>query len=128
MDMVADNGNVPKLVNERNKKDTLVNVIIAFCSDNGLTWQEPDEYGKPFVTDLCNLLWYIDGHHDVFSSRSCSIPTLFSKFVGFNIPERSKHRKRSPTNMSREKLLEYASVLQKYVLSSWMQQAAWVGF
>ena len=82
-------------------------------------------YGKPFISDLCNVLWYVDGHHEVLASRSCPIPSLFKSFVGFNKPELSKLRKRSISNMSKDKLLEYSTVLQNYVLSSWIQQTEW---
>ena len=50
---------------------------------------------------------------------------LFKSFVGFNKPELSKHRKRSISNMNRDKLLEYSAVLQEHVMSSWMQQSEW---
>ena len=102
----------PVLTSTRNRKDELYNSVVQQLSVDGLGWHEPLKYGKPFITDLCNLLWFIDGHHDVFRSRSCTIPTYFSKFVGFNRPELSKHRKRSISNMSREKLLEHAATLQ----------------
>ena len=118
----------PVLTSTRNRKDELYNSVVQQLSVDGLGWHEPLKYGKPFITNLCNLLWFIDGHHDVFRSRSCTIPTYFSKFVGFNRPELSKHRKRSISNMSREKLLEHAATLQEYAVSSWMQQPDWTEF
>ena len=83
---------------EINKKDKLYNMIVK----KNLGWMDPLKYGKPFVVDLCNLLWFIDGHHDVFASRSCPTPLFFSTFVGYNLPELSKHRCRSVSNMSHE--------------------------
>ena len=29
---------------------------------NNYSWEDPATYGKPFIIDLCNTLWYIDGH------------------------------------------------------------------
>ncbi len=85
---------LPANIAEKNRKDKLYNAIITFLSENQLGgWREPDKYGKPFVADLCNVLWFVDGHHMVFSSRSCAIPSLFSGFNGYNRPELSKHRK-----------------------------------
>ena len=71
----------------------MYNAIIQLCS-NKWFWEEPERYGKPFVMDLCNIPWYIDGHHGVFSSRSCSIPDIFSSSNGYNKPELSQHRKK----------------------------------
>ena len=109
----------------RNKKDELFNSIVECCSEMGLGWSDPTQYGKPFIGDLCKSLWLIDGHHDVFASRSCHIPSFFLKFVGYNRPERSKHRKRSISNLSRDKLLELAMRLQDHVTSSWIQLPEW---
>ncbi|XP_019859353.1 PREDICTED: uncharacterized protein LOC109587561 [Amphimedon queenslandica] len=119
---------LPLFVTEKTRKDKMFNVIVEFCQSNGLFWDEPDRYGKPFLTDFCNTLWYIDGHHEVFASRSCSIPILFLSLSGFNKPELSKHRKRSISNMNREKLIEYATVLQEYATSSWIEQPQFTTF
>ncbi len=119
----------PSISSERNRKDALYNAIIRFLSEHSLGWQEPERFGKKFIKDLCNVLWYIDGHHDVFSSRSCAIPQYFSLvFVGFNMPHLSKHRKRSISNMSRDKLLEFSFILQEHAMSSWIQQPQWGAF
>ena len=119
----------PTLISkEKNRKDGLYNAIVKFCSQNKLNWREPEKYGKQFIQDLCNLLWYIDGHHSVLSSQSCPIPLLFSNFIGYNKPELSKHRKRSISNLSRDKLLEHASALQDHATSSWIQQPQWTTF
>ena len=99
--------------------------MVQQLSEDGLGWHEPLKYGKPFVSDLCNILWFMDCYHDVFCSRSCAIHTYFSKFVGLNRPELSKHRKRSISNMSRKKLIEHATALQEY---SWMQQPDCIEF
>ena len=108
----------PYISPEKNKQDKLYNAVLQALSDEGLGWIDPLKYGKVFITDLCKLLWLIDGHHNVISSRSCHIPLLFSKFVGYNRLELSKHRRRSISNMNRDKLLEHAATLQDYATSS----------
>ena len=115
---------LPAFLKEKTRKDRLYNEIVKFLANNNVGWYDP-QYGKPFISDLCNVLWYVDGHHEVLASRSCPIPSLFKSFVGFNKPELSKHRKRSISNMSKDKLLEYSTVLQNYVVSSWIQQTEW---
>ena len=40
----------------------------------------------------------------------------------------SKHRKRSISNMCRDRLLELSSVLQDHVTSSWMEKSNWTTF
>lgn len=96
---------LPSIIAEpKNRKEKLYNDIISFLSESQLGWiNDPAQYGKPFVTELCNVLWFVDGHHGVLSSRSCPIPSLFTRFNGYNRPELSKHRKRSISNLSREK-------------------------
>ena len=117
---------VPPLISkEKNKKDRLYNDLIEFCVAQSVGWEEPNSHGKQFISDLSNTLWYIDGHHHVLSSRSCKVPECFSIFGGYNRPERSKHRKRSISNLKREKLLELASNLEGHVVSSWMQRPEW---
>ncbi len=113
----------PLLTRQKNQKDLLYNDLLTFLSEKNLGWDNPEVYGKLFVLDLSSLLWYIDGHHRVFASRSCEIPPYFSTFVGYNRPERSKHRKRSLSNMTKDKLEEHASTLHDRAMSSWMQQS-----
>jgi hypothetical protein len=118
-------GGLPIPLREKNRKDQMFNEILKTFLAMGLSWNDPELYGKPFIQDLCNLLWYIDGHHDVLASRSCQIPVFFSRFVGFNKPELSKHRKRSISNLSQEKIDEFSTIFQDYVMCSWMQQDLW---
>ena len=69
------------IINEKNKKDKLYNAIIDFIAEKQLGWREPEKYGKPFVSNLCNVLWFIDGHHEVFSSRSCPIRSFLHSLL-----------------------------------------------
>lgn len=124
-DPAIRNGDLPSTVRVKNGKDKLYNEILGWLSGKELSWRDPTKHGKPFVQDLCKVLWYLDGHHQVFASRSCPIPALFSQFVGFNRPELSKHRKRSMSNLSRDKIDEFSTMLQDYSMSSWMQQEEW---
>ena len=124
----ASSGSLPTLIKEKTRKDRMYNEILKFFSKHGLKWYDPEKYGRPFVGDLCNVLWYIDGHHDVFASRSCHIPPIFTHFVGFNRPELSKHRKRSVSNLSCDRLDEYCHSLQNHVMSCWIQRQEWMSF
>jgi hypothetical protein len=124
----APSNGLPRLISERTRKDKLYNAIVTFLATRKLGWSDPDEFGKHFIQDMCNVLWYIDGHYEVFASRSCPIPTVFNCFVGFNRLELSKHRKRSISNMSKDKLQEYSCLLQNHAMSSWMQQQDWASF
>ena len=54
--------NFPPSVTEKTRKDMLYNAIVQFCIRNNYSWEDPATYGKPFIIDLCNTLWYIDGH------------------------------------------------------------------
>ncbi len=57
---------------------------------------------SPAITCLrsvTDILWYIDGHHNVFARRGVHIPDRFSRFQGYNVPELTKHRRRLATNV-----------------------------
>jgi hypothetical protein len=52
--------------------------LICLVDGMGLKWHSGEvNSGKSF---LANVLWYIDGHHESFASRSCEIPKLFEPF------------------------------------------------
>ena len=67
-----------------------------------------------------DLMMYVSDNYTSYSAPS--------PLSGFNKPELSKHRKRSILNMNREKLLEYATVLQEYATSSWIEQPQFTTF
>ena len=96
----------PPLIQECNGNDRLYNGVLENLKQRGLQWR-PDEVessGVNFVKSLTEVLWYIDGHHSTLSSRGFLIPPSFASFQGYNIPELSKHRKRTLSNMSRDAL------------------------
>ena len=75
---------------------------------------------EKFVSCLVDLLWYIDGHHDVFKNRFNSILASVAQFSGYNT---LKHRKRSLHNMSASVLRELANrCLQG---SYWLTASSW---
>ncbi len=91
----------------------------------GWKWHDSGStLGARFLKQLRDVLWYIDGHHSVFESRSMAIPDVLQSFSGYNTPELSKHRKRSP-NMSYTVLIEHVAFLKESLLSSWIQQKRW---
>jgi len=49
-----------------------------------------------FVQKLCNVLWYMDGHHGTLSER---VLAPLQSFTGYNTLELSKHRKRTKENL-----------------------------
>ena len=55
---------------------------------------------------LKSLLSYcgLYGHHGSLKDQSCPVPVVFSSYTGYNVPEYSKHRKRSIGNLSAESL------------------------
>ena len=84
----------------KNNKQKLRNGIIDMLDQNGLLFKhnEVATHGEELVSCLTETLWYIDGHHDIFKSRSFPIPDCFDTFTGYNTPEASKHRKRQIGN------------------------------
>lgn len=45
-----------------------------------------------FVHKLSQVLWYLDAHHEKFSSRTIQIPDHFSQFHGYNDFKRKKEK------------------------------------
>lgn len=60
------------------------------------------------VSVLRDVLWYIDGHHSKLAEWSCGIPIVLKQFTSFNVPERSKHRKRANTSLSADVLQSHS--------------------
>ena len=86
---------------DRNNKLSLKSGVIDWLEKNGLGWSHESvgsQSGR-FVNTLTDVLWYIDGHQEALKARACHIPAEFEIFVGFNNPEKSKHRKREYTNL-----------------------------
>ena len=79
----------------KNKKNQLFNDILHFLDSFAVTVEESnkDEL-KRLVVLLQNTFRHINGHHHVFEQRALAVPSIFSTFRGYNVPERSKHRKR----------------------------------
>ena len=100
----------------KNKKNQLFNDILHFLDLFAVTVEDSnkDEL-KRLVVLLQNTFWHIDGHHHVFEQRALAVPSIFSTLRGYNVPERSKHRKRLTNNLScdtlRELALELSTIL-----------------
>ena len=56
----------------------------------GWTPDVVDTIGERFLKQLTSTLWYLDSHHQKFSSRSIYLPKEFSGFQGFNDWKRKK--------------------------------------
>ena len=63
------------------------------------------------VRTIRDVHWYLDGHHSTLAKRSCPVPCLFSQFVGYNTPEKSKHRKRCNVSLCSDLLSSHAQQL-----------------
>ena len=94
-------GMLPDMRTENNRKDQLYNALLDFLVKHDLSWREDQLHdGHIFIKALCDLLWYIDDHHNTFSRQGCAIPKVFKEFQNFNCPETHRHRKRIVANMS----------------------------
>ena len=96
----------PGPIAERNRKDALYNKIVSFFNSSlvGLLEEEMSLGNKLLIT-LRDIFWYIDSHHHVFDRVRKPFPSVFHSFVGFNVPELSKHRKRRTVNISSDQLI-----------------------
>ena len=110
----------------KTKKDKMFNDLVTLFNEKKWKWSDGgDTHGRKFIVNLRDTLWYIDGHHSILEHQSCSIPEPFNKFVGYNTPEKSKHRKRQIGNLSRDSLTKHVQALRQSQITSWMQQPRW---
>ena len=119
-----------RVVNPRNRKQKLRNDILELLEQNDLVFKRSEVacVGEQFVQRLTETLWYVDGHHEVFKSRGGEIPSVFSSFTGYNLPEASKHRKRQIGNMSREVLQQHSRQLFLCLQASYWERSIWQPF
>ena len=122
---------LPHLIeNPRTKKQKLFNDFVNFLAEKGLRWRgdEVQTTGTACVRAIVEALWAIDGHHSVFESRNVIIPQAFHVFSGYNLPELSKHRKRSVENLSSTQLRMCADALFGCLQAGFWEQSAWKHF
>ena len=109
---------VPKEIeNPKNGKDKQYNKIICHLAEkNCVINPNAATTGARFVAKFANALWYVDGHTDRLEKESSRVfPPSFKGLLGFNKPEKSKHRKREIGNLSGNKLSELSLVLNEAV-------------
>ena len=116
----GDNG-VPFSVPVKSNKDKLFNDLIQLMKELGVQWIDPNAYATPFLKKLCEILWYIDGHHRILAEHAPNFPGLFSRFNGFNCPEKHKHRKRALQNLKFSELRSHSLTLQDMLQASWFK-------
>jgi len=105
---------LPDKIAVRNKKDQLFNDLVTMIEKKGLQWKPSEVEGGTAVNtlkSLCDAVWYVDGHHHTFAERNLKIPESLSNFVGYNQPEKSKHRKRSTAPMRASTLKSHSQQL-----------------
>ena len=102
--------NIPKQIeNPKNGLDQLFNCMLSLLLSSGCIFPENvGPSGGTFVDTLKKLLRHLDSQYqkidqEVLSSQK--VPAIFKrKFSGYNLPEKSKHRKREIRNFSCQKM------------------------
>ena len=79
----------------KNNRQKLYNDFIELLQEKNLGWTKQNvlSEGRPFVLQLTDILWRLDGHHDKLTGQTCSIPDFFSKFQKYNLPESYKRKR-----------------------------------
>ena len=102
--------NIPKQIeNPQNGLDQLFNCILSHLLSSGCIFpKNVGPAGGTFVNTLTKLLWHLDGQYQKIEQEvpsSQKVPAIFKrKFSGYNLPEKSKHRKREIRNLSCQKM------------------------
>ena len=111
-----------------NKKDKLFNDILQLIEKEGLVWWASEVDNETASTAVCKLrdaLWYIDGHHHTLADRSCHVSQVFEGYVEYNIPERSKHRKRLSLSLCAATLKSHSQNLFGNLQRSFWLRPGW---
>ena len=119
---------LPRKVQVRNKKDELFNDILQLIEKEGLVWKasEVDNgTSSNAISTLRDALWYIDGHHQTLSDRSCHVPHIFAGFTEYNNPERSKHKKRSSSPLCADTLKSHSQRLFGNLQRPFWSRSGW---
>ena len=87
---------LPPCVSVRTKKDQLFNDFVGLLKEENVAFpaNEINSSGQMYTKLMVDSLWYVDGHHDTLQKQSFPVPQFFQRFIGYNTPELSKHRKR----------------------------------
>ena len=81
--------------------------------------------GETLVKTLVDTLWYIDGHYHVLKKKSNNVPELLEQFTEYNVPEVSKHRKRTLQNMSECTLDQLSNRLFTCLQATYWERSGW---
>ena len=75
---------LPFFVKERNNKDRLYNSVLRLLDRKELRRRSDtaSTHSTRFVRTLTNVLWYIDGHHDILKSTHSPSQTFFKILRG----------------------------------------------
>ena len=97
-------------VTRKNNRQKLHNDLIDCLQEKELGWSKENvlSAGKPFVTQLGEILWRLDGHHEKLAAQQCAIPSTFLQFQGYNVPETYKQKK---PNLKRESVATMSQTL-----------------
>ena len=101
---------------------------MQLIAKEGLVWRASEVDNKTASTvarTLREALWYIDEHHHTLADRSFHIPQVFEGIVEYNIPERSKHRKRLSSSLCATTLKSHSQSLFGNLQRSFWLRPAW---
>ena len=91
---IQQGNGVPLTIQVKTNKDRLYSDLVHLMKELGVKWNDPNVYAVPFLKEFGDVLWYVDGYHETIAERAPKIPSLFSRYTGYNCPEKHKHRKR----------------------------------
>lgn len=120
----------PPLVDVKNAKDKLYSSILEYFEKQELDWRSDEikTQGHLCVRKLTEVLWILDGHHDVLSEQCCPVPETFHGFQGYNNPTQHKHRKRVISNLESGVLHKQSSSLFDLLHAPFWSLRKWQAF
>ena len=117
----ANESEIKPISNPKTSKEGLYNEFLAYVAE--IKEKIPKTaIGKKIVTQVVDLLYYIDGHYSTMNDQVAFekpiTPDFVRRFSSFNKPETHRHQKRELTNLKFEilnKKVNYLSFCFQYL-------------
>ena len=106
-----------------NKKLELKNAVIDWLVKNQVGLPNVQTLGISFVNTLTQVMWDLDGHHEMLARCSFGSPAELAHLSGFNVPEKHKHK--LPGNLTQNMVSEQNTALLNLMQLAYMKTDSW---
>ena len=119
-------------IKDPNSKEKLQNTVLIYFKDGGCRFPKGSaDAADKFLKKLTTFFYYVDGQFAKMAdnvsfniNKANTLPTLFS---GYNVPQLTKHRKRTLSNLSEERLSSVVMDVKESIQSQvFLKDKSWL--